>query len=191
MIASASHKHTLISGLLSLAQKERHDQDRSADNLHLLADKYNIPVLHKLARRTLLHSLKPSAAETAAVPRGTLDPWMLACRAVQVDDSDLLRRCMATVCEPLEKGGQIFPLSDNQKATLTPMVCELVLEVNKAVAGIPVQLAMGEASLRLCASLTGERDELKEKCVWLESTKAEVKLQLKNLRKRCYTQMQK
>ncbi|MEW5318399.1 MAG: hypothetical protein WDW38_009624 [Sanguina aurantia] len=161
----------------------------SAANLHVLSDKYDIPVLHKLARRALLHSLRPLAGDAAAVPRGTLDPWALAHRACQFDDSELLRRCMATVCEPLEKGGCICPLSVNQKAALSPMVCELVSEVNKAVAGIPVQLAMGEASLRLCASLTGERDELKERCAWLESTKAEVKLQLKNLRKRCYTQM--
>lgn len=165
-------------------QEEREDQDESAVALYHLAVKYDMPAVTSLAKDRLLCSLKSLQGEAPHTLSGKLDPWMLAHMAAQVNDSDLSRRSMSTICEPLRSGGSIAPLPISLTNWVGPVVCELVSEVNKAVIGIPEKLSFGETRRALCLSLASEVRDLKGKCKQLESSKGVLKSQVEKLKQR-------
>lgn len=171
-----------------LLQKERGNQVKSADALHLLAHKYGIPAVGNLAKRALILHLKPRPGEPLNISRGDLDPWMLAGRATQVNDKDLFDRSMSTICEPLERGRCIALPPTYLNSWLGPVAYELLLGVNKAVVGIPAKLSAGETHRDLCSSLAGEVTSLKATCKQLEASKKALESQVEKLKKQGLTQ---
>lgn len=103
---------------------------------------------------------------------------MLAYGACQRNDPDLVKRCMSTVCEPLEGGFSITGPPAHLKLWAGPMVNDLVSEVNKAVAEIPSKLASGVTNTTLCNRLAVEVGSLQERIVKLEASKASLFKQL-------------
>lgn len=174
-------------------QVYRNDKDTSAAALHVLAAKYDIPAVFKLARGALLCSLTSKVGEPLHTNLGHLDPWMLASRAIEMTDADLLNRCMSTLCGPLEKGGGIAPAPAYLQTWLGPVLNELVAEVNKAVVGIPAKLcsSAGKTHKARCSSLSDEVRGLKAKCSELESSQKLLKSQVEKYKKRCMLQKPK
>lgn len=112
----------------------------TALGLYELAEKYDIPVVAQLASSLLQSSLRPRSGEPESpFPRHGIDLWKLADCAIRRGNSDLLRRCVATIAEPLEYMGEGHnacmqaPTSEMICAGLGGVLPLLIPSINDAV----------------------------------------------------------